>query len=469
MIVTRFAPSPTGALHIGGARTALFSWLLARHSGGKFLLRIEDTDRERSTEENTKQILDSILWLGLDWDEKPIKQSMRYDVYNAQVERLLEEDKAYYCSCSPEEVEAMREEARAKGLKPKYNGKCRELDLGPAPNHVVRFKTPQTGKTVYEDMVKGTVAWDNSELDDMIIRRTDGWPTYNLAVVCDDHDQGVTHVLRGDDHVNNTPRQILLYEALGYELPKFGHVPMILGPDKKKLSKRHGARSVLEYELDGMLPEALINYLARLGWSCGDQEIFSTQELVEKFSTEHLNKSAAAFDPDKLLWLNSQHLKEASDDRLASLLAGQLALLGIGGSDASCISYLKKIIPLYKPRAKTIREMAEAASFFVLPDRELAYDNKAVSKFLTEEVKPHLKALAEKFKALETFDQPSLEAVVQAYLDETGLKFKVLAQPLRVALTGGTVSPGLFETMEVLGQDSTLTRLHRALGLMRGE
>ncbi len=465
MIVTRFAPSPTGALHIGGARTALFSWLLARHSGGKFLLRIEDTDRERSTEENTKQILDSLLWLGLDWDGKPIKQSMRYDVYNAAVERLLEEGKAYYCSCSPEEVEAMREEARAKGLKPKYNGKCRELGLGPGPDRVVRFKTPHSGKTVYEDMVKGTVAWDNSELDDMIIRRTDGWPTYNLAVVCDDHEQGVTHVLRGDDHVNNTPRQILLYQALGYDLPNFGHVPMILGPDKKKLSKRHGARSVMEYELDGLLPEALVNYLARLGWSHGDQEIFSTQELIEKFSTDHLSKSAAAFDPEKLLWLNSQHIKEASDDRLASLLAGQLALKGVGGSDASCISYLKKVVPLYKPRAKTMCEMADSATFFVLSDRELQYDDKAVSKFLTAEIKTHLGVLAEKFQALESFDQPALEAVVQAYLDETGLKFKVLAQPLRVALTGGTVSPGLFETMEVLGKDSTLARLNRALGL----
>lgn len=458
--VTRFAPSPTGHLHIGGARTAIFSWLLARSRGGSFLLRIEDTDKARSSQEMTEAILRSMSWLGLDWDGEPVYQSQREDFYNRHVDQLLESGHAYWCECTPEEVEAMREAARATGAKPKYAGRCRERGLGPGEGRVVRFKTPLSGKTVFEDMVKGAIAWDNAELDDMVLRRPDGSPTYNLAVVADDHDQGVTHVLRGDDHVNNTPRQILLYQALGFEAPLFGHVPMILGPDKKKLSKRHGARSVVEYELEGYLPEALLNYLVRLGWAHGDQELFSREELLTLFSVEALNSSPSAFDPEKLNWLNSHYIKEAAPERLALLLADQLASRGRQVAD---VRFLERVVPLFQPRAKTMGEMAEQADIFVIPDEELEYDEKAVAKFLTDETCAHLKRVAGFLQTLDPFDGPTMEAAFKAYMEEHEVKFKLLAQPLRVALTGRTFSPGLFEMMEVLGKTSTLKRLYNAL------
>ena len=461
-IVTRFAPSPTGHLHIGGARTAIFSWLLARSQGGKFLLRIEDTDQERSSAEMTQAILQSLTWLGLDWDGAPIYQSQRFDLYNSYIDKLLEARQAYYCSCTPEEVEVMREAAREKGLKPKYNGRCRDLGLGPGPGRVVRFKTPHAGKTIFDDMVKGPIAVENDELDDMVIRRADGAAIYNLAVVVDDHELGATHVLRGDDHVSNTPKQILLYKALGFPLPQFGHVPMILGPDRKKLSKRHGARSVLEYEKEGFLPEALVNYLVRLGWSYGDQEIFPIAELVSLFSIEHLSNSAAAFDPEKLLWLNSHYTKSATPARLAGLLGRHLEERGHHDLDPA---YLESIVPHYQPRAKTLAEMAEMAEFFVQDDADLSYDSEAVQKFLPPEAREHLTRLRELFSGLAPFDKASLETAVQGYLETHGLKFKLLAQPLRVALTGKTTSPGIFETMETLGRDRTLARLERAVEL----
>jgi glutamyl-tRNA synthetase len=464
-IVTRFAPSPTGHLHIGGARTAIFNWLLARAAGGAFYLRIEDTDQARSTEENTRGILDSMAWLGLDHDGEIVYQSRRFDLYNQYIDRLLESGHAYYCSCTPDEVEAMREEARARGAKPKYSGRCREKGLSPGPGQpdmVVRLKAPLSGTTVVHDLVKGDVAFDNAELDDMVLRRTDGSPTYNMAVVVDDATMGVTHIIRGDDHLNNTPRQILIYQALGLPLPVFGHVPMILGPDKKKLSKRHGATSVMEYEREGFLPEAMLNGLVRLGWSHGDQEIFSRQELVQAFSTDNLGSSAAVFDRDKMLWLNAHYIKETPDAALAAMLGDFLGRMGRPGAEAA---YLEKIVPLLKPRAQTLVEMAEKAMFFVVPDAELAHDQKAVEKFFTSEAKGHLAALWELLKTVGTFDQPSLEAAVQGYLDATGLKFKLLAQPIRVAITGVTASPGLFETMEVLGRERVLARLERALSL----
>ena len=330
-IVTRFAPSPTGHLHIGGARTAIFNWLLAKNAGGKFFLRIEDTDRARSSQEMTDAILDSLSWLGISWDGEPIYQSERSELYNQCVEKLLETGHAYWCSCTPEEVDAMREKARAEGKKPKYDGSCREKGLGPGENHVVRFKGPETGKTVFKDMVKGMVAVEHAELDDMVIRRPDGSATYNLAVVVDDSDMGVTRIVRGEDHLSNTPRQILIYEALGLTPPEFGHVPLIHGPDKKKLSKRHGARSVTEYRDDGLLPEALFNYLVRLGWSLGDQEIFSRDELVASFTTDNLSSSAAAFDPDKLSWLSAHYIKEADPAHLAKLLPAYLEPLAFSG------------------------------------------------------------------------------------------------------------------------------------------
>ncbi|MDY7001172.1 MAG: glutamate--tRNA ligase [Thermodesulfobacteriota bacterium] len=459
-IVTRFPPSPTGWLHIGGARTALFNWLLARNAGGKFTLRIEDTDRARSTPEMTKAIVDSMAWLGLDWDEGPYFQSERGDLHNQYVDRLLESGHAYFCECTPEEVEAMREQARSKGLKPKYNGKCRERNLGPGPNRVVRFKTPETGSTAFQDMVKGEISIENAQMDDLVLRRPDGSVTYNMAVVVDDVEMGVTHILRGDDHVNNTPRQILLYKALGAPTPAFGHVPMILGPDKKKLSKRHGALSVMEYEKQGFLPQAVVNYLVRLGWGHGDREIFSQNELIELFSINGLSTSAACFDLEKLLWVNSQYIKEQTPETLTKPLARFLGEMGHGGLNEK---YLQALIPLLQPRAKTLVEMAQAAEFFVVADEKLGYENKAVKKFLTPETIKHLAEVKDLLAGLKPFSQEEMERAIKDYLDQTGIKFKLLAQPLRVCITGKTASPGLFETMEVLGKDRVIKRMERAL------
>ncbi len=454
-IITRFPPSPTGHLHIGGARTALFNWLLARHFGGRFVLRIEDTDAARSTDEMTEGILEGMRWLGLDWDEGPYYQSQRTALYQEHIERLLAEDKAYYCQCTPDEVEAMREQARARGDKPKYDGRCREKNLGPGPDRVVRFKAPLGGSTSYMDAVRGANAVDNSELDDFIIRRADGSPTYQLAVVVDDASMGITHILRGDDHMSNTPKQVLLYEALGYPLPVFGHVPMILGPDKKKLSKRHGAASVLEYRDQGYLPEAVVNYLARLGWSHGDQEIFEVEELIQLFTPDNLGKSACVFDTEKLEWVNAQHIKQRRPAELVQALNTALAEDNLPQGAAE---YLEQIIPLLQPRAKTMREMADMAAVFVIDDDALPRDPGLVEKFITDEAKAHLHALASRFEALQDFSQSGLESVVREYLEETGLKFKALAQPIRVALTGRKASPGLFEMMEVLGKDRVLRR-----------
>ncbi|MDK2921645.1 MAG: glutamyl-tRNA synthetase [Desulfonauticus sp.] len=459
-VVTRFAPSPTGYLHIGGARTALFSYLWARKNQGKFILRIEDTDQERSTPEMTQAILEAMEWLGLEYEELYF-QSKRQEIHQEYIDKLVAEGKAYWCECSPEEVEQMRQEAMAKGLKPKYNGRCREKNLGPGPGRVVRLKAPLEGETSFVDLVKGKISVQNQELDDLILRRSDGTPTYNLAVVVDDLTMGITHVIRGDDHVNNTHRQILIYKALNAPIPQFAHVPMILGPDKKKLSKRHGALSVMVYKEMGFLPEALLNYLARLGWSYKDQEIFSKAELIEKFSLENLSKSPSVFDTEKLLWLNSHYIKESSRQRLAQLLLEFLQPEGFNPS----LAYLEKIVPLYQPRAKTLKEMAEQMHFFLKEAKELDYDAKAVEKFLTPEVIPHLQKIREKIATLTNFEQKALENIFAAYLEENQLKFKVIAQPLRVALTGQTVSPGLFETMEVLGKEEVLNRLQRALEL----
>ena len=461
-LVTRFPPSPTGFLHIGGARTALFNWLLARQQKGTFVLRIEDTDRARSTQEMTDAILDGMTWLGMDWDEGPYFQSERTDIYNKYIDQLLETGHAYYCECTPEEVDAMREKARINGTKPKYNGRCRERNLGPGPGRAVRFKAPLTGKTIYHDLIKGSVAVDNQELDDFIIRRADGNPIYHMSVVVDDALMKVTHIIRGDDHESNTPKQVLLYEALGFDVPKFGHVPMILGPDKKKLSKRHGATSVMLYKDMGYLPEAMINYLARLGWSHGDQEIFSREELIEHFSTDHLGKSASVFDMDKLNWLNSHYIKEADIDRLAEILTWHFERMGHTGLDAD---YLKSFIPLYQPRAKTMQEMADQALFFILPPEAIEYDPKAVRKFLKPEHREHLSNLKTLLAELPVFDQQSMEDVAAAYIEAKDIKFKAIAQPIRVSLTGKTVSPGLFETMEALGKEQTLTRMDRAINL----
>ncbi|MDZ7761020.1 MAG: glutamate--tRNA ligase [Desulfovermiculus sp.] len=461
-VVTRFPPSPTGHLHIGGARTALFNWLLARSQNGIFVLRIEDTDVGRSTQEMTDGILQAMQWLGMDWDLGPYFQSERLDIYNEHIEGLLASGQAYNCQCTAQEVEAMREEARTKGEKPKYNGRCRELGLWPGPGRVVRLKAPLEGDTGFQDLVKGYNRVDNRELDDFVLRRADGMPTYNLAVVVDDALMGMTHILRGDDHLSNTPKQVLLYQALGFELPQFGHVPMILGPDKKKLSKRHGAMSVLEYREKGYLPQAVLNTLVRLGWSYGDQELFAHDELISLFSLQNLGKSACVFNPEKLDWVNAQHIKNSPVEELVPLLGEQLRPKGLPRADPK---YLQEIIPLLQPRSTTMVDMAEQAAVFVLNADDIVYDPDLVAKVITPEAKAHLLALRDRLAWLESFAQSDLEGVITEYLEETGIKFKLLAQPIRVSITGKKASPGLFETMAVLGKEQVLRRMDRALSL----
>ncbi|MFO7985756.1 MAG: glutamate--tRNA ligase [Desulfatiglandaceae bacterium] len=457
-IVTRFPPSPTGYLHIGGARTALFNWLFARQKGGKFILRIEDTDEERSSEQATQAILESMSWLGLDWDEGPYFQSKRYDIYNAFIDRLLERGQAYYCHCTPEALEKRRKSAMEKGLKPKYDGRCRELGLGPKAGAVVRLKTPLSGSTRFEDLVKGPITFNNEELDDLIIRRSNGSPTYHLAVVADDIDLNVTHVIRGDDHVNNTPRQILIYKALAAPVPQYAHVPMILGPDKTRLSKRHGATSVLAYRDMGYLPHALLNALVRLGWSYGDQERFSLDELIQKFSLAHVGKAAGIFNAEKLLDLNARYIRESPDHALVQNLIPFLKNSGFQEIDSR---KLQTVVPLLKPRSKTLVDMAEGARFCF--EKEVQYEEKGDRKFLTPDVADLLIKLRDRLSTLSKFDHDALEEAFTAFLDENGIKLKKIAQPLRVALTGKTASPGIFEVMAVLGQDTVIERITQAV------
>ncbi len=387
---TRFAPSPTGMLHIGGVRTALFCWLYARHHGGQFILRVEDTDRERSTPEALQAILDGMQWLGLDHDEGPFYQSQRMDRYGEVIEQFLREGKAYHCYCSKEELEEMRAGQLSRKEKPRYDGRCRNRsEPRPGVTPVVRFRSPQTGQVVVDDVVHGPITFDNAELDDLIIARSDGSPTYNFCVVVDDYDMRITHVIRGDDHINNTPRQVNMLRALGVEPPVYAHVPMILGPDGAKLSKRHGAVSVLQYRDEGFLPEGLLNYLGRLGWSHGDQEIFSLEEMVRLFDIEDVNKSASALNPDKMLWTNQQHILRSSPEHLAGHLAPQLEALGVPAADDA---RLAAVASAQQERAKTLREMAENSLFFF---REPAgYDDKAAKKNLTPETAPLLEGSA---------------------------------------------------------------------------
>jgi glutamyl-tRNA synthetase len=457
-IVTRFPPSPTGYLHIGGARTALFNWLFARQKKGKFVLRIEDTDKERSTDEATRAIVDSLEWLGIDWDEGPYFQSQRYSIYQEMVERLVSTGKAYYCHCTPEELDERREAAKALGLKPKYDGKCRDKGLGPGPDAVVRLRSPQAGKTVFHDLVKGSISFQNEELDDLVLWRSDGSPTYHLAVVVDDITMGITYVIRGDDHVNNTPRQILIYQAFGEPLPQYAHVPMILGPDRTRLSKRHGATSVLAYREMGYLPHALLNALARVGWSYGDQEKFTVQELIEKFSLENVGKSAGIFNPEKLLDLNAQYIRESDSKDLGEALIPFLERLGFRDLDRRQVTGAAETLRM---RSKTLVEMAETARFYF--DQGLRYEEKAERKFLRPEIVPLMEETRVRLESMEDFTQKSLEVLFLRILDEKKIKLGEIAQPLRVALTGTSVSPGLFEVMEVLGKGTVLRRMDKAL------
>jgi glutamyl-tRNA synthetase len=458
-IRTRFAPSPTGHLHIGGARTALFAWLYARHTGGKFILRIEDTDAERSTDEYTQKILQAMEWLSLDWDEGPLYQSKRLDLYREYVENLIENSRAFWCECTPDDLERKREEALKTGGKPKYDGTCRTKRLGPGPGRVVRFASPKVGVTSFEDVIKGTISVDNSELDDLIILRSDNMPTYNFTVVIDDATMNITHVIRGDDHVNNTPRQIALYEALGFKLPVFAHVPMILGSDKTRLSKRHGATSVMAYKEMGYLPEALVNYLVRLSWAHGDQEIFSMKELVELFDLHNVGRSAAVFNPEKLLWLNHHYIKTGDVKRLARLLRPFVVEAGLDpGND----NYLEHVVEDVRERTHTLQDMIDFGDFYLKDIDELP---ELREKFLTSDMIPVFRELISGLESIDFTDRKLTESVFANTLTKCGIKFKQLAQPVRVALTGKTVSPGIFEIISTLGT-KVIPRLKKALVYM---
>jgi glutamyl-tRNA synthetase len=458
-VVTRFAPSPTGYLHIGGARTALFNRLFARHNGGKFILRIEDTDQVRSTPEAVQAILDGMTWLGITWDEGPHFQMERMELYRKEAERLLREGKAYRCVCTKEELDVRREEMAARKEKPRYDGRCRDLppEATRGKPHVLRFKAPGEGQTAVRDLLRGDVVYENAELDDLVLLRTDGSPTYNFVVVVDDASMGITHVLRGDDHLNNTPKQVLLYEALGYPLPRFGHFPLIHGMEGGKLSKRQDDVSVTAYREKGYLPEAMVNYLVRLGWGHGDQEIFSAEEMIRLFSLEHVGRSPSKFNLDKLQNVNAHYIKTADPSLLAALLLPFLAKRGI---DEKPSPRLAAIVGTLRERARTLEEMADASEFYF---REKPTDPKAATKFLTPAIAPVLREIAEAFLTLDPFAPAAMEAALHAIVDRHGGSLKV-HQPIRVALTGGTASPGLFEVMEILGRDEVARRLRGAAG-----
>ncbi len=460
-IKTRFPPSPTGHLHLGGARTALFNWLFARHHGGLFVLRFEDTDRERSRQEYVDSIREALEWLGLSWDEGPYFQSERLEIYREYARKLYEEGKAYYCECSPEELERKRKEALAAGRKPGYDGTCRDKGLPPGQGRVLRLRVPPTGTTVVEDLIRGPVAFDHRELDDFILVRSDGTPTYQFAVVIDDLTMGITHVIRGDDHLSNTPKQLLLYEALGAEPPQFAHVPMILGPDGTRLSKRHGALSILAYRDEGYLPQALRNYLVRLGWSYGDQEIFTLEEMIAKFDLSRVSKSAARFDPEKLLAINAHWLRATPTTELAEEIKPFLKRLGLPIPEKT---YLMEALETVKPRARTLLEAAEMLTFYLV--EEVTYDPQAAEKFLTSEMAPVFERLIRELSQVEFTDE-GLEKLFRGLAEELGLKLKKIAQPVRVALTGKTVSPGLFEIMRILGRERVRRRLEKALHFIR--
>ncbi|WP_198119369.1 glutamate--tRNA ligase [Massilia rhizosphaerae] len=459
---TRFAPSPTGYLHLGGARTALYSWAYARHFGGTFVLRIEDTDLERSTPEAVQAILEGMEWLGLHHDEGPFYQMQRMDRYREVVKGMLEAGTAYLCYCSPEEVEAMRERMRAAGEKPRYDGTWRPepgKTLPPVPagvKPVVRFKNPEGGEVTWNDVVKGPITIANKELDDLVIARPDGTPTYNFCVAVDDWDMKITHVLRGDDHVNNTPRQINILRALGAELPQYGHLPMILGADGQKLSKRHGAVSVMEYPEQGYLPEAMLNYLARLGWSHGDDEIFSMQQFTEWFNLEHLTASAAQFNPEKLGWLNNHYIKQADNDRLAGLARPKMEREGAKFDGAPPLA---AVLGLMKERTNTINELADAAMLFY---REPKPDAALLAQHLTDAVRPALAQFAERLRDVE-WSKSALSAMMKEVLAAHCLKMPQLAMPLRLLVTGQLQTPAIDAVLELFGRDTVAARVNKGL------
>ena len=460
----RFPPSPTGHLHVGGARTALFNWLFARHHQGVYVLRIEDTDRSRSTEEYTQSLLEALRWLGLDWDEGPptpgYRQTERFDIYRAHAERLIAEGKAYRCRCTPETLDALRKAAEARKETFRYPGTCREANVPASEPHALRLAIPREGETVIDDVVRGRVTVSHTELDDWILVRTDGTPTYNFCVVVDDVTMKITHVIRGTDHLSNTPKQVLCYQALGYPLPVFAHIPMILAADKTRLSKRHGATSVLAFRDLGILPEAMVNYLARLGWSHGDQEILSREEIVEHFSLEHVGKAGAVFDREKLLWVSHQWIQSAAPERLAAALVPFLARVVGPSAAAADRARLAKIAASLKERARTLVEMAEQAAFYFEPPA--TYDRQATSKFWGPEAPPRYNVLIKRIEAQQAFDPESLEGLYRGLAAEMGLKLVDLAQLTRIALTGKAASPPVFQVAALVGKADTVARLKAA-------
>lgn len=459
MVKTRFAPSPTGNLHIGGARTALFNYLYAKHNKGAFVLRIEDTDIERSRDEYTQDILDGLKWLGILWDEGPIFQRERMGLYREHAYRLLEQGLAYRCYCPPELLEEKRKDALKEGRKPNYDRTCRDKNLPHKDTpYVIRFRAPLDGQVSFHDLVRGRITFNCEELDDLIILRSDNTPTYNFTVVVDDATMGITHIIRGDDHINNTPRQILIYQALGYSLPGFAHVPLIHGKDKTRLSKRHGAASLLEYRNEGFLPEALVNYLARLGWAYGDQEVFSRQELIERFDLSNVGRSPAIFDMDKLSWLNSHYIKKTDDAVLADMLEGFLRNQGIIPHNRDM---LVPVVKSLKERSKTLKDMASMATFYFL--NEVEYDEKARDRFLTHETKYILEMFLDRFEGLHSLDEESEKKIIEDIVQETNRKVVDVIQPIRVALSGRTASPGIFEVINILGKETVVKRIKRAI------
>ncbi len=455
---TRFAPSPTGYLHVGGARTALFSWLFARKHGGAFVLRIEDTDLQRSTAESVNAILEGMTWLGLEYDEGPFYQTKRFDRYNAVIDELMDKGLAYRCSCSKERIDALREEQMRQKIKPRYDGRCRGVEIDPNEPHVVRFVNPRTGPVVVDDMVRGHVVFRNEELDDLIIRRTDGSPTYNLTVVVDDMDMGISHVVRGDDHLNNTPRQINILHALGKEPPKYAHVPMILGDDGSRLSKRHGAVSVIQYRDNGFLPEALLNYLVRLGWSHEEQEVFGIDEMIEFFDIDQVNKAASTFNTNKLLWLNQHYITNGDPKRIAHLLSPHMGKLDIDPAEGPD---LVDVVEAQQGRAQTLVEMAEISAFFYRDYDE--FDQKAAKKNLRPVAREPLEKAREALVALEEWTPENLHALVDRVAEGLELKMGKVAQPLRVAVVGRAASPGIDVTLYLVGKEACLRRIDRAL------
>ncbi len=455
-VVTRFAPSPTGMLHIGGVRTALYSWLYARRHGGRFILRIEDTDLERSTPEAVQVILEGMAWLGLDHDDGPYYQTKRFDRYKEVIAGMLVQGQAYHCYCSKEELDAMRAAQMARKEKPRYDGRCRNRTGAPPAGiqPVVRFENPLDGEVIVEDRVHGAVRFANTELDDLIIARSDGTPTYNFCVVVDDMDMGVTHVIRGDDHLNNTPRQINMLRALGATPPVYAHASMILGPDGTKLSKRHGAVSVLAYEEQGYLPDALLNFLVRLGWSHGDQEVFTRAEMIEHFDIDRIGKSASAFNPEKLQWLNQQHMMRADVRDLATRLQTYLKRIGV---EAPNDARLSAVVEAQRERSKTLVEMAKNSRFLFLPQVEM--DPAAAAKHLTPEARAMLQEFHASLTDLTEWTKAQIHDALTAFATARGLALGKVAQPLRVAVSGSTVSPPIDQTLELLGRDATLARL----------